>query len=196
MKEHENERFEKYGSFFFLLLLGIGVVLPLIVSLGACIANGQFKMDAFLIMVVVFAIIAWMFLIMLIGYGSLTSIFVKRTAKKIGDLPYRFNSSFKSRGGTLYIDVENGMIGYISAYNPMKIQVFNAARISDAKTIASTMKGVSFVFYIDGKKITMPTLISNRAVNLKSGVGADAISKADTFVGLLQAAKHQAESSK
>lgn len=53
--------------------------------------------------------------------------------------------------------------------------------------------GVRFVFELDGKKITMYTLISNRAVNLKSGIGAEAISKADTFVKLLMAAKSRAE---
>ena len=193
MKEHETAQFKKYGSLFFLLLLGIGVVLPFIASLIMCIANGALRVDTLLIMTLVFAFIAWMILIMMIGYGSLTTFFVKRTAKKLGAFPYSFKSSFKSRCGTLYIDVENGMIGFISAYNPTEIQIFNASRIGNAKTVASTMQGVRFVFDIDCKKITMPTLISNKAVSLKSGIGAEAVSKADTFVGLLLAAKHQAE---
>lgn len=93
----------------------------------------------------------------------------------------------------MYIDVENGMIGFISSYNPMKIQIFNAARIDKAESIASGTTGIRFVFYLDGKKITMPTLLTNRVVSTKSGIGAEAVSKADTFVGLLQAAKRQAE---
>ena len=130
---------------------------------------------------------------MMIAYGHLTSFFVKRTSKKINDLPYQFNSSFRGRNGILYIDVENGMIGFISAYNPFEIQVFSASRIDKAQTIASTMKGVRFDFYLDGKKLTMYTLLSNRAVNLKSNIGTEAISKADTFVNLLMAAKNRAE---
>ncbi len=130
---------------------------------------------------------------MMIGYGSLTKIFVNRTADKIEELPYCFNSSFSSRGGILYIDVEGGMIGYISAYNPLEIQVFSASRIEKPQTIASTMSGVRFVFYLDGKKMTVWTLISNRMVNLKSGMGAEAVSKADAFVELLSAAKRNAE---
>lgn len=94
----------------------------------------------------------------------------------------------------LLIDVENGMIGFISAYNPKKIQIFNASRIDRPKTIASMMTGVRFVFYIDDKKVTMYTLLSNRMVSLKSGVGAEAVSKADAFVELLLAAKTSAES--
>lgn len=193
MKQYENERFDKYGSSFFLLLLGLGVVLPFVISLILCIPDEEFRLNVFLPLGLVFMFIAWMFLIMMIAYGHLTSFFVKRTSQKINDLPYQFNSSFRGRNGILYIDVENGMIGFISAYNPFEIQVFNASRIDRAQTIASTMKGVRFDFYLDGKKLTMYTLLSNRAVNLKSNIGAEAISKADTFVNLLMAAKKRAE---
>lgn len=194
MKEHETEKFERFGSFFFLLLLGLGLILPFVMSLVFCIAHGGgFRFDTFLILGVVFMIMVWIVLIMLIGYGNLTSAFVKRTAKKVGTLPYRFASSFTGRGGILYIDVENGYIGFISAYNPLKIQVFRASRIDSAKTIASAMTGIRFVFYLDGKKISMPTLLTNKVVSTKSGIGAEAVSKADTFVELLLAAKAQAE---
>ena len=134
-----------------------------------------------------------MIMLMMIGYGSFTKIFVNRTSDKIEQLPYCFNSSFTSRGGILYIDVEGGMIGYISAYNPLEIQVFSASRIEKPQTVASVMSGVRFVFYLDGKKMTVWTLISNRMVNLKSGTGAEAVSKADAFVELLLAAKRNAE---
>lgn len=194
MKENETEKFQRFGSFFFLLLLGIGVALPLGIALIACAAHNNFRLDVFLPLTLTFMFIAWMALIMMIGYGSLTSLFVKRTAKGIKDLPYHFNSSFKGRGGILYIDVENGMIGFISAYNPLKIQIFNASRIESARTIASAITGIRFVFYLDGKKITMPTLLTNKIVSTKSGIGAEAVSKADTFVELLLAARAAARS--
>lgn len=192
MKVNETAKFERFGSFFFLLLLGFGVGLPLILSLVASIAHPPFNIEVFLGLGAVFMFIAWMALIMLIGYGNLTSFFVKRTAKGIHDLPYRFDSSFRGRGGTLYIDVENGVIGFISAYNPLKIQIFSASRLSKMKTIASAWTGIRFVFYIDGKKVSMPTLLTNKVVSTKTGIGAEAVSKADTFVELLQAAKSQA----
>ena len=193
MKPNESAKFERFGSFFFLLLLGLGVVLPILLSLAACFGHGEFRLDAFLLLGLMFMFFLWIILLMMIGYGSLTSMFVKRTAKGVDHLPYRFTSSFKGRGGMLYIDTENGMIAFISAYNPMKIQVFNAARIGGARTIASAMTGIRFVFYLDGKKISMPTLLTNKVVSTKSGIGAEAVSKADTFVELLLTAKARAE---
>ena len=61
------------------------------------------------------------------------------------------------------------------------------------RTIASSVTGIRFVFYIDNKKVSMPTLLTNKAYSIKSGIGAEAVSKADTFVELLKAAKSQAE---
>lgn len=194
MKENETAKFQRFGSFFFLLLLGLGVVLPLGIALIFCAAHSNFRPDVLLPLTLVIMVMVWIILIMMIGYGSLTSLFVKKTAKKVKDLPYHFNSSFKGRGGILYIDVENGMIGFISAYNPLKIQIFNAARIESARTIASAMTGIRFVFYLDGKKISMPTLLTNKIVSTKSGIGAEAVSKADTFVELLLAARTTARS--
>ena len=39
MKQYENELFDKYGSPFFLLLLGLGVILPFVLSLIVCIPD-------------------------------------------------------------------------------------------------------------------------------------------------------------
>lgn len=193
MKE-ETAKFKKYGGFFWALLFGIGFGVPVLIPLVMCLlSEGPFRMDVFLPLALVFAFFAWIILLMMIGYGSLTKIFVNRTADKVEELPYCFNSSFTSRGGVLLIDVEAGVIGYISAYNPLEIQIFSASRIEKPQTVASTMSGVRFVFYLDGKKMTVWTLISNRMVNLKSGVGAEAVSKADAFVELLLAAKKNAE---
>lgn len=196
MNTQETEKFKRVGSFFFLLLLGVGIVLPFAVSLImglADMASGNpFNTVFVLSMGIGFAVIIWIILLMLIAWGNFTSMFVKRTAKKVDALPYHFNSSFTGRAGMLLIDVENGMIGFISSYNPQEIQIFNASRIDRPKTVASMMTGVRFVFYLDGKKITMYTLLSNRMVSLKSGIGAEAVSKADAFVELLLAAKNSA----
>lgn len=193
MNKFESAKFERVGSSYILMVLGIAVVLPLVISLIACASQGNFSMSVFLPLALVFGFMIWIVLIMMIGWGSFSAPFVKRTAKKIGDLPFRFNSSFRGRAGILYIDVANGMIGFISAYNPFKIQIFNAARLDKMKTLASAMTGVRFVFNIDNKKVSMYTLLTNRAYSIKSGIGAEAVSKADAFVELLKAAKSQAE---
>lgn len=196
MNNQETEKFERVGKFFILLLLGVGIGLPIVISLIISLVymgrEGSFSVEGFLALSVGMIIMIGFILLLAVAWGDFTSGFVKRTAKRIDEFPYNFNSSFKGRGGMLYIDVENGMIGFISAYNPQKIQIFSASRIDKPKTIASAMTGVRFVFYLDGKKITMYTLLTNQIVSLKSGVGAEAVSKADTFVELLLAAKSRA----
>ncbi len=193
MKAMETEKFKKFAPSFFLLLLGAGFGLPFLGSLLRELASGNFRWDAVLGLSIVFSVIAWIALLMMLAWGTLTPFLTKGAYQRLDTLPYQFKSSFQGRNGRLLIDVEHGMIGFISAYNPFEIQIFNASRIGKAETIASTMTGVRFVFELDGKKITMYTLLSNRAVNLKSGIGAEAISKADTFVELLLAAKRRAE---
>lgn len=190
---NETEQLKKVGKSFFLLLLGAGVGLPLFVSLMIGIAKNNLHLDFFLPLGVILSIMAWIIIAIMIAHGYFTLFFVKRTLKQADSLPYQFNSSFHGRNGVLLIDVNKGVIGFISAYNPFEIQIFNASRVSNAKTIASTMTGVCFVFYLDEKKITMYTLLSNRAVSLKSQMGTEAISKADTFVDLLLSAKNRAE---
>ena len=193
---NETEQFKKVGKSFFLLLLGAGVGLPFFVSLMIGIAKNSLRLDFFLPLGVIFSIMAWIIIAIMIAHGYFTLFFVKRTLEQVDSLPYQFNSSFRGRNGVLLIDVNKGVIGFISAYNPFEIQIFNASRVSNAETIASTMTGVCFVFYLDEKKITMYTLLSNRAVSLKSQTGTEAISKADTFVDLLLSAKRRAHAVK
>lgn len=193
LKEYESEKFEKYGSFFPLFLVGVGVILPIILSVLLHIVIGNLSLDNVFGTTLFFVFGAWVFILMKIGYGDLNKSFLKRTAKRISSLPYRFNSSFQSRSGILYIAVEDGMIAFISSYNPMKIQVFNASRIDRIESIPSSATGIRFVFYLDGQKITMPTLITNKIISTTSNIGAEAVSKADAYVQLLLVAKRQAE---
>lgn len=193
MKAHESEHFVKYGSFFYLLLIGAGVVLPFLIALLTSISGEGIQLSILLSMTLVWAFLIWMFMISMLAYGKLTTVFVKQTAKDIENLPYHFNYSYQSRGGILYIDVEGGMIGFISSYNPKTIQIFNAARIEKAEALTSGATGIRFVFYLDGQKITMPTLLTNRVVSTKSGIGAEAVAAASTYTELLLAAKRQAE---
>ncbi len=190
---NETQKFKKYGKSFYLLLFGTGFGLPFLLSLIVGIVENDLRLDYFLPTAIVLSIIAWMAIGVMVGYGFFTAPFVKHTRKQADSLPYHFNSSFSGNNGTLLIDVERGVIGFISAYNPFEFQIFSASRISNVKTIASTMKGVGFVFYLDEKKITMHTIISNRAVNLKSQMGITAISKAETFANYLLSAKKSAE---
>lgn len=193
MRDKETLKFERVGASYILLVLAIGIILPLTASLIICIVMGGVRVDALLAMALVFGFMIWIILLMSIAWGNFSRLFIKKTAKEVDKLPYRFDSSFQGRGGNLYIDMTNGMIGFISAYNPFKLQIFNASRIERIETIASAMTGIRFIFYLDGKKISMPTLLTNRVVSTKSGIGAEAVSKADAFVEILKAAKARAE---
>lgn len=194
MKPNETEKFQSVGSYFLILVCIAAIGLPLGISLILTLMHGApFDMITFTASFFGFGVFIWIMLLMLIAWGNFTKGVVKRTAKDVDSLPYHFDSTFTGRAGMLLIDVPNGMIGFISAYNPKKIQIFNAARISNPRTKASMMTGVRFIFNLDRKKITMYTLLTNHMVSLKSGIGAEAVSKADTFVELLLAAKNSAE---
>ena len=58
MREHETEKFQKYGSFFFLLLFGIGFGLPLLASLILCLVQQALRVNTFFPLLLVFMIIA------------------------------------------------------------------------------------------------------------------------------------------
>lgn len=193
MKAYETEKFKKISTSYILLLLAVGFVLPFVISLIRGLTDEEFRWDVVLGIGLFFSFVAWIIIVSFLAWGTLTPFLTKFAYQRVDSLPYQFKSSFQGRNGRLLIDVEHGVIGFISAYNPFEIQIFNASRIGKAETIAKTMSGVRFEFYLDGKKITMYTLLSNRAVNLKSGMGVEAISKADTYVGLLMAAKKRAE---
>lgn len=192
METKETQKFTRIGSSYLLIVLAVALLSPLVIDLVIAIAKGGGELEAYVTLYCVFAVIIWICLLMAISWGDFSKKLMKKTKASVNNLPYQFNSSFQSRGGILYIDVENGMIGFISAYNPFEVQIFSADRIDRAKTSASSTRGYKFSFYLDGKKITMPTLLTNKVVSAKSQMGMEAISKADTYVQLLNAAKAQA----
>lgn len=192
METRETERFVRIGRSYVLIVLGIALLLPLAIGFVITLVMGDFDFTVALMMSAVAAFIVWLWILMSMAWGGFLGHFVKKTKKQVPDLPYHFNSSFESRGGILYIDTDQGMIGFISAYNPFEVQIFSASRIDNIRSAGSAMSGYRFEFRLDGKKISMPTLITNKIVTAKSREGSEAISKADTFVSLLAEAKMRA----
>lgn len=186
---HMEDFMKKYGLSFFLLLFGIIFILPLIITLIIWAFNGL--NNNLLALYPILAVFCLLVVIMLIGYGSLSSFFVKRTAKKINDMDFEISGDFSTRTGRLYIDVPHGQIAFISSYNPFIIQVFSAECLNDID-VKANMNGIRFYFSINNKKIRMDTLLTNRMINLKSDIALTAISKADTFANLLKQAKQSA----
>ena len=150
----ETEKFEKYGKYF-AICVGGSLLVPFLISLGMQVVYGSFEIVSFLSIAIVFMIPVIIVLILVIGNGIVLKNLVRGTAKKIGELPYHFYDSIEgeANGSTLFIDTGCGMIAYISAYNPFKIQVFKASRVDRVKKVASAMTGIRLVFYLDGKKV-------------------------------------------
>ena len=194
MEMRETERFVRVGRSYLLIVLGIALLVPLVAGfvIALVMSDGDFDVEAALMVSALMAFIVWLWILMSIAWGGFLGFIVKKTKKQGAGLPYHFDSSFESRGGVLYIDTDQGVIGFISAYNPFEVQIFSAARIDNIRSAGSAMTGYRFEFRLDGKKISMMTLISNKIVTAGSSMGAEAISKADTFVGLLSAAKQRA----
>ena len=69
MKEFETEKFEKYGSFFFLLVLGLAIGLPFGGSLIVCLVSPPFRLDVFLPLAIALGFFIWIALLMFIAWG-------------------------------------------------------------------------------------------------------------------------------
>jgi len=192
----ETERFQKYGKLFAPLVAG-AFALPFVIALIVEIFSDKFNIGAFLFVVVALMIVIVVpIMALVLGNGFVITSLVEHTAEKVEELPYHFTDSCvgDSNGSTLFIDVENGMIGYISSYNPFQIQIFSASRVDNARTVASAMTGIRFVFYLDGKKVTLYTAaIDGHVIYLNSEEGRKAVAEADRFVRLLQEARRVAE---
>lgn len=190
----ETEKFKKCGKLFWPFVIG-AIALPFLLSLIRELAGGVFEIKSFLTLAVVLVFFVGIAFIMILGNGVILSSFVKRTAKKISALPYHFQESYEDNvlHSRLYIDINNGVIGYISIYNPFQIQIFNASRIDQIRTVASPMFGIRFVFTIDGKKVKMYTLMEDHIMYKNSAETKEAVAEADKYVAYLQEAKWVAE---
>ena len=190
----ETEKFKRCGKLFF-PLVGGAVLLPFLLSLMVQLSHGDFEIGSFLTGAVVMMLFVVVIFIVVLGNGFILSSIVRHTAKRVDALPYHFDESCVSdtNGSMLFVDVENGAIGYISVFNPSQIQIFNASRVDGMRTVATLMFGIRFVFYLDGKKINMYTIMEDHLVYPNSEEGREAIEEADKFVALLQEAKRVAE---
>lgn len=194
----ETKKFEKYGKGF-LLCIAVSVFIPFLLSFLVQFHNENFEsfdVGYFFTIAAVQLIFVTIFWIMVMARGLILAGLVRKTAKKASKLPLHFYDSIQGDANVsqLMIDLDHGVIVYISAFNPFKIQVFSAKRIDRPKTVASAMFGIRFVFYLDGKKISLYTAaIDDHVIYLNTEEGREAVAEADKFVELLQEAKRIAE---
>ena len=174
------------------------IFVPLIISvLGTCAAFIFFPTGgtgaALLVMVPWIVSIAWW-----IGGGR----FLYKRAKKRAEAELKgqglnANQIFYSRGWSIFTDVGSGQVGLVSFWNPFKTFLIPASRIEklwvdDGVGGVAIFKGsnrVSFMLQVDGTNVRIDTFISNQRFAPNSDHLLTGISKADTWVEILQAAK-------
>lgn len=107
------------------------------------------------------------------------------------------NQIFYSRGWSIFTDVAAGQVGLVSFWNPFKTFLIPASRIDklwvdDGVGGVAIFKGsnrVSFLLQVDGANVRVDTFLANQRFAPNSDRILTGISKADTWVEILQAAK-------
>lgn len=141
---------------------------------------------------VAFAALWW-----ILGGGVLYKQKKKQMKEQLGSSGFARNHIFDSSGCTVSVDVGHGKIAMLFRWNPFKLYVVPASRITrawvdDGRAGAGFMEGssrVSFLFLVDGTKVRVNTFTSNRRWSMGSDYILTGISKADLMVEVLNAAK-------
>lgn len=123
----------------------------------------------------------------------------KRMVKQLDEMGIDRRQIFYSDGCVVSMDIKQGQIGLLFFWNPFRVQVTPAGRVTRAWTDdgaggAGFMRGtsrVSFLFEIDGIKIRVNTFISNQRWKMNDEKVLEGISKADLWVQVLDAARQQ-----
>ena len=110
------------------------------------------------------------------------------------------NMTFNGRGCVVVVDTVHGKLGLVYAWNPRKQYIIPASRVEKAwvddgrsgKGITEGSGRVSFLFTVDGVKNRVDTFASNTRFKMNDNRILTGISKADSMVELINAAKEAA----
>lgn len=124
----------------------------------------------------------------------------KRMEKLLKEQGIQANQVFYSRGWSIFADVAGGKIGLVSFWNPTKIFLIPASRIEKTWTddgiggvgIFKGSSRVSFLLQIDNANVRVDTFLSNKRFPPDNSHVLDGISKADTWLEILEAARSKA----
>jgi len=183
---------------YILFLVGGLFGLSAIASLIICIIGGNFAGFGGCMVMFVF-LIGIVVLISNFQSNFITNRLMKKTLESDEQaLSFQNCSTFTTNNAILKIDEANGRIGYIYYLNPTEFLVVSAKNITDIK--ADYIKGplggtryVYFQFVYEGKCIKVATFTSRNMYSLNSKEVLEAMSKADTYVELLERTKNAAQ---
>lgn len=120
---------------------------------------------------------------------------IKKLSNTFNEHSFSPTSTFESNSAILYLDVENGKIGTITKYNPLKLQIIDAKEVEKVHTdkgsgIFGGTRLVRFCFTYKGKKWGLATFTSTQQTySFKSEEVLTALSKADLYVEIINEAK-------
>lgn len=187
----ENEEKLQKINIVYLLLNIFGPVLVMVAAVVLGVILPQQVGMIFAMAGFAFAVIWWSFL------GR--KVYDSTKEKKLAELEaqgFTRNHTFNADGCTVSVDLNKGQIAILFRWNPGKIYVRPANRISkvwvdDGRGGAGFLEGssrVSFLFTVDGMTIRVNTFTSNKRWRMDSDYILTGISKADMMVEALQAA--------
>lgn len=187
----ENEEKLQKINIVYLLLNIFGPVLVMVAAVVLGVILPQQVGMIFAMAGFAFAVVWWSFL------GR--KVYDSTKEKKLAELEaqgFTRNHTFNADGCTVSVDLNKGQIAILFRWNPGKIYVRPANRISkvwvdDGRGGAGFLEGssrVSFLFTVDGMTIRVNTFTSNKRWRMDSDYILTGISKADMMVEALQAA--------
>ena len=187
----ENEEKLQKINIVYLLLNIFGPVLVMVAAVVLGVILPQQVGMIFAMAGFAFAVVWWSFL------GR--KVYDSTKEKKLAELEaqgFTRNHTFNADGCTVSVDLKKGQIAILFRWNPGKIYVRPANRISkvwvdDGRGGAGFLEGssrVSFLFTVDGMTIRVNTFTSNKRWRMDSDYILTGISKADMMVEALQAA--------
>ncbi len=184
------EKLQKINIVYLLL----NIFGPVIVMVGAIALGVILPQQIGMIFAMVgfaFAVVWWSFLGRKV-YDSTK----EKTLAGLEAQGFTRNHTFNADGCTVSVDLNKGQIAILFRWNPGKVYVRPASRISkvwvdDGRGGAGFLEGssrVSFLFTVDGMTIRVNTFTSNKRWRMDSDYILTGISKADMMVEALQAA--------
>ena len=120
-----------------------------------------------------------------------------KLARQMDDQGLTRNMTFNGKGCVVIVDAVHGKLGLVYRWNPRKPYIISASRVEKAwvddgksgKGITEGSGRVSFLFTVDGVNNRVDTFTSNTRFKMTDNRILTGISKADSMVELINAAK-------
>lgn len=187
-----DKRIHKFSAIYLLVYICLPAAIVANVGYGAVIQLPQ-KTGLIRAAVVFLVCVIWWY----VGHKAIHSLGRRALERELDAQGFVRNQTFNSRGGTVIVDVNTGMIALLFTWNPLCSYILPASRISkvwveDGRRGRDFREGsskVSFLFTIDRVTVRTYTFTSNKRWKMDSDNILTAISKADMMAEVLENAR-------